>query len=415
MLDQFIESRDTLRRLRSGVLGAHLDSFADHLAKCGYAAATARSQLTLLGHFDQWMTRRRRGLGELNDELVDKFVHARTRLGKLQRGDSVAAHRFLTHLRADGVIPSPAPVIDETPLGRLQRQYEHYLVRERGLAPATVTNYCGFLRAFLSEQFGKKPMDLQGLEVSTVTTFVVRHAPTMSPGRAKLMGTALRSIFRFLLHRGAIERDLAACVPRMADWRLATIPKYLSADEVERLLQACDCQTSVGRRDLAILLLLARLGLRAGEIVALELDDIHWRAGEMTVRSSKRLPQDRLPLPKEVGEALATYLRRDRPPHPTRRVFLCTKAPRRGFTGPSTVSTIVRRALARAGLCPALKGAHLLRHSLATRMLGHGASLPEIGQVLRHRGVTTTEIYAKVDLAGLRALARPWPLAGGAP
>jgi site-specific recombinase XerD len=264
-------------------------------------------------------------------------------------------------------------VIDETPLGRLQRQYEQYLVLERGLAAATVTNYGGFFRAFLSERFGTGPMDLRGLDVSTVTTFVVRHAPTMSPGRAKLMVTALRSIFQFLLQRGAIERDLAACVPRMSDWRFATIPKYLSPDEVEHLLQACDRQTSVGRRDQAILLLLARLGLRAGEIVALELDDIHWRAGEMTVRSSKRLPQDRLPLPREVGEALATYIRRDRPTHPTRRVFLCTKAPRRGFTGPSTVSTIVRRALARAGLCPALKGAHLLRHSLATRMLRHGA------------------------------------------
>ena len=305
-------------------------------------------------------------------------------------------------------------MIDETPLGRLQRQYEQYLVLERGLAPATVTNYCGYLRGFLSERFGKGPMNLRALDVSTVTTFVVRHAPTMSPGRAKLMGTALRSIFQFFLQRGAIERDLAGCVPRMSDWRLATIPKYLSPDEVERLLQACDSQTSVGRRDHAILLLLARLGLRAGEIVALELDDIHWRAGEMTVRSSKRLPQDRLPLPREVGEALATYIRRDRPTHSTRRVFLCTKAPRRGFTGPGTVSTIVRRALARAGLCPALKGAHLLRHSLATRMLRHGASLPEIGQVLRHRGVNTTEIYAKVDIAGLRALAQPWPLGGGA-
>ena len=414
MLDQFIESRDTVRRLRSGVLGAHLDSFADHLATCGYAAATARSQLTLLGHFDQWMARRGRELGELNDELVGKFVQDRTRLGKLQRGESVAVRQFLTHLRAHGVIPSPAPVIDETPLGRLQRQYEQYLVLERGLAPATVTNYCGYFRGFLSERFGKGPMNLRALDVSTVTTFVVRQAPTMSPGRAKLMGTALRSIFQFLLQRGAIERDLAGCVPRMSDWRLATIPKYLSPDEVERLLQACDCQTSVGRRDQAILLLLARLGLRAGEIVAFELDDIHWRAGEMTVRSSKRLPQDCLPLPREVGEALATYIRRDRPTHPTRRVFLCTKAPRRGFTGPSTVSTIVRRALARAGLCPPLKGAHLLRHSLATRMLRHGASLPEIGQVLRHRGVNTTEIYAKVDITSLRALAQPWPLGGGA-
>src|ERR1700730_12955101 len=171
MLDQFLESRDTVRRLRSGVLGAHLDSFAEYLVRCGYATATARSLLNLLGHFDQWMARRRRGLGELNDELVSQFVHGRTRLGKLRRGESVAVRQFLTHLRAHGVIPSPAPVIDETPLGRLQRQYEQYLVLERGLAPATVTNYGGFFRGFLSERFSKGPLDLRDLDVSTVTTF----------------------------------------------------------------------------------------------------------------------------------------------------------------------------------------------------------------------------------------------------
>ena len=153
MLDQFTESEDALRRLRSGVLGAHLDSFADHLAKCGYAATTARSHLTVLGNFNQWMTRRRTELGELNDELVDRFVHDRTRRRKLRRGDSATAHQFLTHLRAHGVIPSPIPVIDETPLGMLERQYEEYLVLERGLAPATVTNYCGFLRGFLLERY----------------------------------------------------------------------------------------------------------------------------------------------------------------------------------------------------------------------------------------------------------------------
>jgi len=412
MLEHCVESRDTVRRLRSGILGAHLESFAEHLANCGYAAATVRSQLILLGHFNQWFVRRRRGLGELNDELVGKFVHERRRLGKWRRESVV--HQFLTHLRTHGVISSPTPVIDETPLGRLLHQYEQYLVLERGLAPATVTNYSGFFRGFLTERFGNGSMDLRALDVPTVTTFVCRHAPTMSHGRTKIMVTALRSIFQFLLRRGAIEPDLAACVPRIADWRLATLPKYLSPDEVERLLETCDRHTALGRRDHAILLLLARLGLRAGEIVAFELDDIHWRAGEMTVRSSKRLPQERLPLPCEVGEALATYIRRDRPPHATRRVFLCTNAPRRGFTGSSTVSSIVRRALARAGLCPALKGAHLLRHSLATRMLRNGASLPEIAQVLRHRSVTTTEVYAKVDLAGLRALAQPWPLEGGA-
>jgi integrase/recombinase XerD len=250
--------------------------------------------------------------------------------------------------------------------------------------------------------------------VSTMTTFVLGHARTMSPRYAQGMVSALRSICRFLRQRGAIDHDLAAAMPSVSDWRLATIPKYLNPEEVERVLETCDRQTAVGRRDYAILLLLARLGLRAGEIIALELDDIHWRAGEILVRSSKRLPQDQLPLVAELGDALATYLRRDRPPHITRHVFLCTRAPRRGFANPSTVSAIVRRALARAGLSPMLKGAHLFRHSLATRMLRHGASLPEIGVVLRHRTVQTTEIYAKVDLDGLRALAQPWPETGGA-
>lgn len=414
MLDRFIEHEATVQRRRSGVIGLHLDSFTERLASLGYAAATVRAQVAILGHLDRWMARRRCGVAELSDQVVDRFVSDRARRGDVRRGDAAAVHHFLDHLRAHGIARSPALVGDESPLGVWQRQYEQHLTCERGLAPATVTNYRGFFRGFLTECFGDGPMPLRDLDVSTVTKFVIRHAQALSPARAKLMVTALRSIFRFLLQRGAIERDLAAGVPRVAHWRLATIPKYLSPEEIDRLLQACDPHTSVGRRDHAILRLLAHLGLRAGEVVALELDDIHWRAGEITVRGSKRLPHDRLPLLADVGEALAIYVHRDRPRHATRRVFLCTKAPRRGFAGPGTVSTIVRRALARAGLCPAVKGAHLLRHSLATRMLRQGASLSEIGQVLRHRSVNTTEIYAKVDVAGLRGLAQPWPGAGGA-
>ena len=415
MLDHFIENRDTVRRLRSGVIGSQLDAFAAHLSERGYAATTVRAQLTLLGHFSHWLTRRRYGIHELNDELVNTFVNDRKHRGRLHRGHAATLHQFLAHLRARGVVASSALVVDESPLGQLQRRYEQHLTAERGLAPATVTTYVGVFRWFLTDRFGDGPLELHALDVSTITAFVIRHARTKSPGHAKGMVSALRSICRFLWQCGAIDRDLAAGVPRMRDWRLATIPKYLGPEDVERLLHACDVQTAVGRRDHAILLLLARLGLRAGEIIALELDDLQWRVGEILVRSSKRLPQDRLPLLTEVGEALATYIRRDRPSSQrTRRVFLCMKAPRRGFSHPSTVSTIVRRALARAGLSPALKGAHLLRHSLATRMLRRGASLPEIGLVLRHRAVQTTEIYAKVDLAGLRALAQPWPATGGA-
>jgi site-specific recombinase XerD len=225
------------------------------------------------------------------------------------------------------------------------------------------------------------------------------------------MTTAFRSFFRFLFRRGELRADLAASVPTVANWRLSTVPKYLTPQEVERVLKACDRRTTVGRRDYAILLLLARLGLRAGEVVDLQLEDINWRAGEILVRG-KGLLHDRMPLPADVGEALACYLRRDRPRCQTRRLFVCTKAPRRGFAHPSTLSTIVHRALARADLHPPLQGAHLLRHSLATSMLRSGATMGEIAEILRHRTLQTTEIYAKVDFQGLRSLAHPWPMGG---
>jgi len=229
--------------------------------------------------------------------------------------------------------------------------------------------------------------------------------------RAQVMTTAFRSFFRFLFQKGELQADLAASVPTVANWQLSTVPKYLTPKEVERVLKACDRRTAIGRRNYAILLLLARLGLRAGEVIALQLDDLNWRAGEILVRG-KGLLHDRIPLPPDVGQALASYLRRDRPACGTRRVFICTKAPRRGFAHPSTLSTIVRRALARADLRPPLKGAHLLRHSLATSMLRSGATMSEIAEILRHRARNTTEIYAKVDFQSLQSLAHPWPMGG---
>jgi site-specific recombinase XerD len=227
------------------------------------------------------------------------------------------------------------------------------------------------------------------------------------------MGTALRSFLRFLFLRGETETDLALAVPTVRQWRSSIVPRHLPAQDVERLLRACDRSSATGRRDHAILLLLARLGLRASEILALDLGDLHWREGEIVVRGKGHV-HDRLPLLADVGEAVALYLRRDRPAGSSRRVFLCRRAPHRGFGHPSTVTTIVTRALARAGLAPATRGAHLLRHSLATTMVRRGASLSEIGQVLRHRSPNSTEIYAKVDFDALRDVALPWPAAGGA-
>lgn len=403
-----------VQRLHATALGSHLDSLVEYLAELGYLTSSIRRQLLVLSDLDRWMTSRRLRVADLRESIVTTFLDDRARKGCLHRCDAAAVDHFLTHLRAHGATAAAAPaILDDAPVARLQRDYEHYLRSERGLAMASLPNYCQVCRSFLAEHVDGGRLALEHVDGSTVATFVCRRATSLSRGRAKILVTGLRSLLRFLLQRGLIDRDLAVCVPAVADWRLATIPKSLTPDDIEQVLNACDRTTALGRRDHAILLLLARLGLRAGEVVRLQLDDLHWRTGEITVRGSKTRRQDRLPLLIEVGEALATYVHRDRSGRVSRRVFLCGNAPSRGLAGPSSVTTIVRRALHRAGLQPPVRGAHVLRHSLATTLLRQGASLSEIGQVLRHRSVDTTAIYAKVDVAALRALAQSWPEGGG--
>jgi len=311
-------------------------------------------------------------------------------------------------------VPRPAPATVECPRERVVLEFARYLVEERALSQASLDNSLPFVRSFLAHRFGAGPVVLGDLRAPDVTRFLVRKVHTVGASRAKLMVGALRSFFRFLRWRGDIAIDLAFAVPRVADWRLSSLPKSLPAGDVERLIMSCRRATVTGQRDYALLLLLARLGLRAGEVVALTLDDIDWDAGELKVRG-KGGREDRLPIPRDVGRAMATYLRQGRPRDcTTRRFFIRRKAPLRGFASSVAVCTIVRRALERAGITSPHKGAHLLRHSLATEMLRRGAPLAEIGEVLRHRLVDTTAIYAKVDLVALRALAQPWPAGGEA-
>ena len=353
-------------------------------------------------------------MSDPDDGIVNAFVDERQRWGRLHRSHGPAVRGLVEHLREQGIVRAPISerASEPSPAARLVSQYEDYLRSERGLAAITVADYGPYVRRFVEERFGEQPLHLGELEPRDVSSFIIRYVRSMSPGRAKLMAAALRSFLRYLFHRGQLEANLAEAVPSVAAWQLSTVPRYLLAEEIDRVLDACDQSTSTGRRDYAILVLLARLGLRAGEVACLELDDIDWRAGKIMVRG-KGLLHDRLPLLPEVGEALVAYLRRDRPSVATRRVFVRRNAPLRGFSRSSTVSAIVRRALERADLNPPLKGAHLLRHSLATGMLRSGASMAEIGEILRHRSPNATEIYAKVDLAGLCSLAPPWPVAGG--
>ncbi len=347
-------------------------------------------------------------LFDLSDAVVALFLEGRRAGGHLGHGDPRTIHRFLDHLRGSGVVRSPEPVRDESPLAIVGQQYGDYLKKERGLSPVTIGHHLQFARRLLGERFGDGPIRVRELAAGDISRFLLRHARAGSHAMAKMMVTALRSFFRFLFLSGQTESDLAGAVPTVPQWRSAELPKYLTPEEVERVISACQRDNRADSRDRAIILLLARLGLRAGEVLALEFDDVDWRSGELKVRG-KGGQYACLPLPADVGEALSAYLRHHRPPCTTRRFFVLSKAPYRGFAHSTSLSSIVRRTINRAGLHVQFKGAHVLRRSLATRMLRSGASMDEIGEVLRHCSAQTTAIYAKVDVEGLRSLALPWP------
>jgi integrase/recombinase XerD len=281
---------------------------------------------------------------------------------------------------------------------------------ERGVTASCVINYVPFVRAFLRGQFGNGHVVLSRLRARDVASFVRRqmirsvHLP-----RAKLMTTALRSFLRYARYRGETKMDLSAAVPRVANWSRPSIPRAIPPDQVHQLLTNVSQQTAVGRRDYAILLLLARLGLRSSAIAQLELDDIDWKEGRLKI-GSKGDRQLSLPLSAEVGKAIASYLEHGRPCSASRRVFLRARAPVRGFLGRSAVSSVVKHSLARAGIHAPTNSTHQFRHGLASEMLRRGASLSEIGDVLGHRHPNTTKIYTKVDINALRSLAMPWPM-----
>ena len=410
-MEQFYKDPRTPLRMRKGPLGAYADDLAKQLSEEGYARASARYALQLVADLGRWMVRRKFVASQLDPEHLERYLKHRSRCGHCRPGDAAIVGRLLKLLRDKGIVAATAPIAP-TPAQRLEEEFRQYLERERRLAPATVLLYLPSAKRFLAECFANGEVRLNSLRASNVVHFVQQEATRLHhPKRAKLMTTALRSFLQYARYRGLISIDLRSSVPTVANWSMASLPRALSSDDVQRLLAHCNRHTTTGCRDWAILLLLARLGLRAGEVVGLTLDDLDWERGELCIRASGG-NADRLPVPQDVGAALADYLRRLRPACSSRQVFIRMKAPHRGFASSVAICSIVRRALERAGLNPPHKGAHLLRHSVATHLLRQGASLAEIGELLRHRSQQTTMIYAKVDVDLLRPLALPWP--GGA-
>jgi len=380
--------------------------FALELQRQGYAPRTISEHRRLLADLSHWLERRQLTAGDLSMVRVDRFLSDRRAAGAVRHKTRKALSPILGYLCGLGLAPAAESSGEDDPTGQILNKYICFLTTERGLAPATALRYIDCLRPFLDRRMSADGFELGNLTPADVTSFVVAWCPRLNGGVAKLTVTALRSFLGFLHLDGVTERSLVHAVPKVSRRRLARLPKGLEPDQVRRLLAACDARTPVGCRDLAILTLMVRLGLRRGEVAGLRLDDIDWRAGTIIV-AGKGGSVERMPLPADVGLRLAEYLANARPADAQgRTVFVRHFAPHHAL-GPSRVSGIVADAARRAGL--GRVHAHRLRHTAATELLRAGASLPEIGQLLRHRRAATTAIYAKVDRDSLRLIARPWP------
>jgi site-specific recombinase XerD len=391
----------------TGPLAEHAEGFRGELSRLGYTPLTATGMMRLMAHMSRWLAKEGLDTTGLTSSTIEAYFAERRAAGYTNERTPGAARRLMEYLRRVGAAPIPTVAVPVSVTESLLARYKTYLAVERGLATTTVDLNVRLVGPFLAEHTTDQGdhVDLERLTARQVGQFVVAQS-TGRPRSVKRIVSALRSFFGFLYVEGLIDQPLAEAVPSPPGWTLTGLPKALSQGQVAALLGSCDRQTATGRRDLAILTLLARLGLRAGEVAHLGLDDIDWRQGELVVRGKgNRIA--RLPLPWDVGERIADYLRDGRPSSAEERsVFVGAQAPHQALSS-SGITTVVAAAGRRAGL--GTIGAHRLRHSAATAMLAGGGSLREIGDVLRQRRAMTTAVYAKVDLEGLRTLARPWP------
>lgn len=392
----------------SGPLESFGAGFAAELLRQGYTPDSAVNQLRLMAHLSRWLASEGLDVRGLCASELEQFLLARRAAGYTSHLTDKAIRPLLTYLRDQGVAPMPPATAPEGPVEVALERYLCYLTTERGLGIGTARGYVDAVRPFLHCRLSPDglELDLEQLTAADVRAFVVARCPSQSHGAAKLTVTAMRSLLGFMHVEGMSERPLAAAVPSVAGWRLAGLPKGLEPEEVRSLVTSCDRRTRQGRRDFAMLTMLVRLGLRAGEVAAILLEDIDWRAGTLVVRGKGHRVES-LPVPADLGEAVAAYLRRGRPANAEgRTVFVRVKAPHRALS-PGGVTQVVAAAARRAGLGQI--HAHRLRHTAATEMLRSGSPLQEVGQLLRHRRALTTAIYAKVDREALRTIARPWP------
>jgi site-specific recombinase XerD len=412
MLEFFYQSRFRRRQLRRGWLGEHVDGFADRLHRAGYKRRPAQLVLRGAAHLRFWASEQGVSADRLSKALLHAFIRhlpACTCSSPFQGHDAyhaAGARRFVEYLQQTGVVPPPDGDLET--VSPLIGKFRHWMLRHRGVTPSTLANYVPLVKEFL-QALGD---DAAAYDASRVRSFIFARASRHGLSRAKSVVNAVRMFLRFLATERRCPPDLVAAVPGFAQWKLSSLPRYLPAADVERLVAVCDPATPSGSRDRAVILLLARLGLRASDVRDLRFADLHWPRGRLRVMGKGR-SETWLPFPQDAGDAVLHYLERVRPPIDDDHVFLRVHAPIGPFPSSGPISKLVWRAIRRAGIKAPSTGAHVLRHSAATHLLREGASLEVVGAVLRHRSVDTTAHYAKVDISLLRSVAQPWPDDGG--
>lgn len=396
-----------LKHLYEGPLGVYVDAYAAQLISEGHCYQSGARCIRVVSDFSLWLADNRLKVDDIDEGIVEQYLQYRIRCRRLITSDRPALIRLLNVLREITVIQPSTPII-LGPLEQIEADFEDYLLQERGLCQVSVIRHRPPLRKFLRECCSDGKASFSKLTGAQITQFVIRHAHDQSPRSAQIMCWTIRAFVRYLLCQGHICVDLSTAVPSIRKWKFAPLPEHLSPEQVQQVLDGCDRSTHIGKRDYAVLLLLSRLGFRANEVVLLKLDDIDWHSGRIMVQGKGRR-QASVPLLAQVGSALADYVKHARPMSDSRRVFLRSLAPHSAFATSSGISMIAVSALTRAGLKVRPKGTHIFRHTLATQLLKAGATLAEIGQVLRHKDHDTTRLYAKVDINALSKLGLPWP------
>jgi integrase/recombinase XerD len=402
-------------RARYGALGPVVGNFTDYLGRHGYAGITKENYLQCASHFGRWLTARRIAINHIDETVLHRFLtehlpvcHCIKPSPRTPTNLRRALRHLLRMLRSEGIIPSTSAPVSNF-IGEELRLFDAYLQDVQGLAPATRLYRLRYVREFLIARFGWGPIALECLKPDEICRFVTDRAAGCQPRTAGIVSDCLRSYLRFRRIHGQPTEPLIAAVPRVAYWRLVALPDSLTDSELAGLVNSFDRTCPTGRRDYAIIRCLVDLGLRASEVAFIQLDDLNWREGTLRIAKAKAKRTTLLPLPLETGRAIADYLRFGRPRTESRALFVRHRAPRDEPVGPSLVRNAVRCAYARCGLAQRWTGTHVLRHSVASRLLREGASLKDIADLLRHRNVNTTTIYVKVDLPRLNTVALPWP------